>query len=317
MPVKTMGNPGSDVFLVLLPGGPSGDGLVYERVFPFFKNYLEPHYRVVYYDQRGAGNCQGTYDSERLNLNQLSEDLDQVVRTISEVNENATIFLLGYSYGGSLGATYLLNHEAPAALRGFISIAGAFDRSEQGRNQQRLTVYLLDKWVEEGYIDSYEYLEEGFRCADLENPEQCAADSIRTLRKVEAGLDELGAYGQFDLSFKSIAGLLSFALFSQSNPIASGLQEGQCGGFFQTEFDTLTLSRHAARIKTPTLLINGRYDTNVPFFDAQRMYDSIGTSDDQKELVILEQSGHLPMQTEPQRLGEAIIRFIEGLLRER
>lgn len=64
-------------------------------------------------------------------------------------------------------------------------------------------------------------------------------------------------------------------------------------------------------ISLPALFIHGRYDTNVPFFEAETAYLMIGTPLDQKRLVILEHSGHLPMITEPDRLSANIIDFIE------
>jgi pimeloyl-ACP methyl ester carboxylesterase len=59
------------------------------------------------------------------------------------------------------------------------------------------------------------------------------------------------------------------------------------------------------------LILNGRYDTNVPFFEAEKVYENIGTPIVNKSLIILEKSGHLPFFTEPELLAESIIAFIE------
>ncbi|MCB0667124.1 MAG: alpha/beta hydrolase, partial [Saprospiraceae bacterium] len=69
-------------------------------------------------------------------------------------------------------------------------------------------------------------------------------------------------------------------------------------------------------IKTPILLVNGRFDTNVPFFEAQEIFDKIGTPVHQKKILILEQSGHLPFSTEPEVLAHAILEFMAQISRD-
>lgn len=311
MPVKIRGKAGSPVFIVLLPGGPAGDGLAYGTVFPFFKNYLETEYRMVYYDQRGAGNCQGVYDTTTLNLSQLSNDLDKIVSVVRKENDHAQVFLLGYSYGGALGLTYLQDQDRAAGIAGYISVSGAHDRRDQARFQQKLIEYFVRKWREEGLLN-YEFLQDGFRCDDGPDRAQCRRDSVANRRKMEMLFEEVAAYNKFKMHPANISRLLSFAFLSQSNPLQSGINESQNGRYYQPEFDGLHLSDETKGVKTPVLLISGRYDTNVPFFDAQAVYEGIGTREEKKNLVILEKSGHLPMFTQPEELAGHIIRFIEN-----
>ena len=311
MPVKISGNTESSIYIVLLPGGPAGDGLVYRRIFPLFRKFIEPNYQMVYCDQRGAGNCQGIYDTTSLNLQQLSEDLDKVVSVIKEENKQAQVYLLGYSYGGALGFSYLLNPAYQAKINGFISVEGAFDRRLQSDYQNQFVEHLLEQWVEEGYLDSYDAMKNGYTCDGREDEVQCKKDSVEVVAKVAARLDEIENYNQFKVNGASIRNLLSYTFFSQSNPITSGMNEGQNGKYYQTEFDNLLLSDQVEAIKTPMLLISGKFDTNVPFFDAQKIYERIGTPTQQKSLILLERSGHLPMITEPEELVGHILQFIE------
>lgn len=311
MPVKIRGNGHSPVFIVLLPGGPAGDGLAYSTVFPFFKNYLETEYRMVYYDQRGAGNCQGVYDTTTLNLPQLSDDLDKIVSVVRKENDHAQVFLLGYSYGGALGLAYLQDPDRAAGIAGYISVSGAHDRRDQARFQQKLIEYFVIKWREEGLLN-YEFLQDGFSCDDRPDRAQCRRDSVANRRKMEVLFEEVAAYNKFKMHPANISRLLSFAFLSQSNPVQSGMNESQNGRYYQPEFNELQLSDQIEEVKTPMLLISGRYDTNVPFFDAQAVYEGIGTKEEKKNLVILEKSGHLPMLTQPEELAASIIRFIEN-----
>lgn len=311
MPVTVSGNPASSTFIILLPGGPAGDGQVYRRVFPVFRKALEPRYRLVYYDQRGAGNCQGRYDTATLNLRQLSDDLNRIVSVLQASYERPKIFLLGYSYGGAVGMTYLLNSDYRPNVAGFIGLAGAFDRRYQAEYRERLVAYWLRDWVKEGYIDSYESLTEGYRCADRQDPDQCRRDSVRVKERVDARLAEVATYNQFKLTPAAIGRLLGVVFFSPTNPLLSGSNENQNARYFQPEFDNLLLSDRVGAITTPILLLNGRYDTNVPVFDAQRIFGQIGTPAAVKSLVVLPESGHLPMLTEPEELARQIIGFVE------
>lgn len=311
MPVKVSGKVTSGTFLILLPGGPAGDGLVYQKVFPMFKQQLEKQYAMVYYDQRGAGNCQGSYATNTLHLAQLSEDLSSVIASIRQMYPSPRIFLLAYSYGGALGITHLLNTENRSEITGLISIAGAFDRKLQSEQQTKLIEYCLQKWQSDGIIKSYDALKEGFSCKNEAKPEQCRQDSIELQAKVQSLLQEVEQYNTFKVNVGSVLRLLDFAFFSQSNPIFSGSNEALHGQYYQPEFDSLQLSEQVADLTTPIILINGRWDTNVPFFTAQEMYERIGTPAGRKQLLILEQSGHLPMLTEPMELARGIIGFIE------
>ena len=312
MPVQVGGNKTSGTFLLLLPGGPAGDGLVYQKVFPFFREELEKQYAVVYYDQRGAGNCQGSYDPATLNLDQLSRDLSAIITAIQEEYPTPRIYLLAYSYGGALGITHLLKPDNRKAISGMISIAGAFDRKEQSRQQVKLIEYYLNEWEKAGRIQNLDLIRDGASCEDQPDLAACRRDSLALRRNIDELFGEVERYNQFKFSGAALSRLLDFALFSPSNPIFSGRNEALHGKYYQPEFDSLQLSDRASEIPTPMLLINGRWDTNVPFFTAQTMYDRIGTDPTQKQLLILEESGHLPMLTEPKELSRAIVQFIEG-----
>ncbi len=313
MPVTISGNTSSNTFILLLPGGPAGDGQVYRRAFPVFRKYLEPHHQMVYFDQRGGGNCQGTYDTSSLNLYQLAADLDRVIEVIRHRRPKARIVLLGYSYGGALAMTYLVDPDYREKVAGMIGLSGAYDRSLQSEYQDQLIVALLDHWVAQDLLDNYDALEAKYSCLNTPDPALCQSDSIQTQRKVTRLFQTVERANQFPINLTSLGRLLAYSFFSQSNPITSGMNEAQNGTYFQSEFDSLLLSDRIGEIRTPLLLIHGRYDTNVPFLDAQTVFERIGTAFPDKKLVILEQSGHLPMLTEPEPLAEAILAFLRKL----
>jgi len=311
MPVRIAGKARSHQYLVILPGGPAGDGQLYRRVFPMFRKQLEPKLKVVYYDQRGSGASGGTIEPASLSLAQLSQDLDRIIEVIKEEDKRAEIYLLGYSFGGSLGMHYLLDPVHQAKVEGFIGLCGAYNRKLQAKYQQQLIGGLLDHWVEQGEITNYRTLLTEYRCADQVNPERCERDSLLRLSDLLIRIEDLERYNHFPLSGKNIGNLLSGVFYSPSNPITSGINESHNGIYFQSEFDSLLLGDQVSVIETPSLLMAGRYDTNVPYFDAQEIINLLGTEKDNKQLLILEKSGHLPMFTEPDLIAAEILKFVD------
>lgn len=81
MPAYIRGNAASNVFILLLHGGPGGSGLAYSN--GIYAKKLEEKYAMVYLDQRGQGMSQGKYDASDLTVNGLAADVFAVVKTLS------------------------------------------------------------------------------------------------------------------------------------------------------------------------------------------------------------------------------------------
>lgn len=122
LPVMTEGNKESNKYLIVIAGGPDGDGIMYHYVFPFFKK-LERSYQMVYYDQRGSGNAKGSPLKSTFNLAQHAIDLDKIIDKIRVTNAKASIYLIGYSYGASIGLHYINKKEPDGAIDGVIMIS--------------------------------------------------------------------------------------------------------------------------------------------------------------------------------------------------
>ena len=300
------GNKAAHQYLIVIAGGPAGDGIMYHYVFPFFKK-LEKNYKVVYYDQRGSGNAKGKPKIGSFNINQHAVDLNKIILALKEQDVHASIYLVGYSYGGSIALQFLKNREFKNQIEGAIMIAGAFDRKLRNQYQQKLTIEFLERWVNEGYIESYDYLTSEFSCPpDLIN---CKQDSLETIKKVNKRFKQIDKASKFPINLTSIKNLLHYGLFAPGNPFRSAKNEAKNAGYSQQEFDSLILTNDL-HISTPLLLVTGRLDTNVPYYDAQHLYNMLELKNENKKLLILERSGHLPMFTEPECMIEAIKTFL-------
>ena len=71
--VEVDGNRNSEVFILLLHGGPGGSGFVYNT--GEYSEKLESDYAVVYLDQRGQGASQGSYSASQVTLQRFADDV--------------------------------------------------------------------------------------------------------------------------------------------------------------------------------------------------------------------------------------------------
>lgn len=87
--------------VVVVHGGPGAD---FAYLHPL--SGLSGEYRVVFYDQRGAG-LSPREPAEEYNIDLFLRDLDDIVNIYSE---NSPVRLIGHSWGGMLVTAYLAQH---------------------------------------------------------------------------------------------------------------------------------------------------------------------------------------------------------------
>lgn len=88
--------------LIVLHGGPGSDYRVYKE----YMDELSDSYRMIYWDQRGAGLSERVPDGE-LTLNQYLADLHELGNYFSP---GTPFHLLGHSFGGSYAVYYVQNY---------------------------------------------------------------------------------------------------------------------------------------------------------------------------------------------------------------
>jgi len=94
MPAYVFGNVESDVFIVVLHGGPGGTGMDY-RVGTY-KNDLEDQYAMVYFDQRGQGMAKGHLTGDEMTAEVMSEDVFVLAKALKErYGQDISLFLIG------------------------------------------------------------------------------------------------------------------------------------------------------------------------------------------------------------------------------
>ena len=97
LPVWITGNTSSNTFIVVVHGGPGAFSSLFQRS-PAFKD-LGKKYGLVYFDQSGTVNDQGTAGIEDVDDNVFAGQTDMVVEYVRQNYSGAKIFLMGHSNG--------------------------------------------------------------------------------------------------------------------------------------------------------------------------------------------------------------------------
>ncbi|MCF6241853.1 MAG: alpha/beta hydrolase, partial [Bacteroidales bacterium] len=80
MPVYIRGNITSKIIILIVHGGPGGNGLEYRD--GFWTVDLEKKYAMAYWDQRGQGMSQGHYNQSDVTISKMVEDMDAVIKVL-------------------------------------------------------------------------------------------------------------------------------------------------------------------------------------------------------------------------------------------
>lgn len=97
--VRVAGAERATVPLIVLHGGPGGNHFVFERTAG---RLLEPARTVVYHEQRGCGRSEAPTDTSEYGVPLLVADLHALVEHLNVPR----VDLLGYSFGGGLALEY-------------------------------------------------------------------------------------------------------------------------------------------------------------------------------------------------------------------
>ena len=126
MPVYVHGNNSEYIYIIFIHGGPGDSG--YANRAGKAATELENKYVMVYWDQRGQGMSEGKYDSEDITIDIMAEDLHALILVLkSKYGDDCNFFLLGHSWGGTLGTAYLLKNDYQNEITGWIEVDGSHD----------------------------------------------------------------------------------------------------------------------------------------------------------------------------------------------
>lgn len=304
MPAYIHGNGSEKVFLIILHGGPGGTGLVYRSAT--IRSEVEKQYAVVYFDQRGSGISQGSYSKDEINIDIMAEDVLALVKVIKQkYGSDSRFFLMGHSWGGTLGTATLLKDQNE--FLGWIEVDGA--HNAKGMYFEYITEYERVATEQIALGNSINYWESVKSLVEEVDVTQYSHnDFFKLNREAFKAEEQLANDNVIDNSSLELD--ISYLLKTNrliSNWNKSNIDDQLTIG--QGLFENISYTNRLSEITIPSLVLWGKHDLIVPFSFAQEAYDNLGSSI--KELVIFQKSGHSPMSNEADLFAGEVIRFMD------
>lgn len=310
LPVWVRGNSNSQKFIVFINGGPGLTSLDIAKADMFgWSSGLEKDFAMVYYDQRGCGNAQGNIDLNTLTIEQYVDDLDAIVDVLKAKYEQAEVYLMGHSFGGFIGANYLLSGNLQDKIAGWISVDGAYNFDYDLSWQYRRT-FLINIANEE--IDK-----------DQNSDHWNSALEWATVNSIIESREQknewrsfIGAPGQRiipeELAELSVKHYLKIGFSSSYNPVPAYLSKNLqiVNDRLNGDAEGVNLIASVSGITLPTLMIWGRYDDLIVPEEGQDVFNNIGTADTDKHFSLIANSSHEPYISSPVEFQEAITQFV-------
>lgn len=298
MPAFIHGNASDKVFLIILHGGPGGNGLFYRT--NTIKSEIEKNNAVVYFDQRGSGLSQGNYDKNGTSIDIMAEDILALARILKhKYGQDSKLFLMGHSWGGTLGPATLLKDQSPFV--GWIDVAGAHDPKGSYAQYQESIKEMADQQIALG--NSKDFWQNAIAITDSVSPEYNIPD-FGKLNQIGHDAEEVyvadGLVDSLKVDYETT--LNPYTVYVNSIFIKYRLLKNN------DLFGSVSFTDHLHEITLPSLVLWGKYDLVVPFHYAQEAYEKLGS--EEKDLFIFQRSGHSMMLNEPDLFSEKVIDFI-------
>lgn len=320
MPVWVRGNTDSGVFIIFNHGGPGssalfevylesapGDGSI-DGVSPL--KALEEDYAVVYWDQRHQGNAQGNADPDETTWEDFGADLELVVDVLNERHDVEDVFMIGQSWGQAVGTIYMTLGERwetrQSKLSGYIDYKGNISANQPYSFAVPKATELAQEAIEAG--DEIGFWEDCLDFWATRDTLSSGTEFVRHSDCVDNAMDALIPYGErvrTSIDFTFISPHSGWYHWANNKATTRS-------SFMNRVVAESPLLETAHRVQIPTLMIHGRLDLQAPPEVGQWFYDTIETPDVDKELVILEESGHGAVRGDVEIFQQSIEEFIES-----
>ncbi len=297
LPVWVRGNANAETFIFFVHGGPFDTAIemdVWKYLEPLYQDYA-----MVFFDQRGGGYAHGER-AVNLTEEQFVEDVEVVVQLIKDkYPQAANLFLMGHSWGGYLGTSFLKTGDNQLGFKGWIELAGAHNFQLNWLASRDFCInYALAKIASGSETGKWEGLLQRVQ----ETPEITNYDELIAINSAAFEVAQDLNSGKSEFEEPSSSYILSSPAgigFSQKNNRL--MEELLVNGNLNPDMPSIVL---------PSLLIYGGEDPIVPIASGQNGYDFLGTPEEDKYLVVLENSGHSVWEYEIDEFFDAVTTFI-------
>jgi proline iminopeptidase len=294
MPVTVAGNVDSKKFLVIIHGGPGGNGLEYRDTY--VRTEVEKEAAVVYWDQRFAGNTQGNGGDPYITA--FRQDIKNLLLILkAKYGSDNDFHLFAHSWGGFLAPYFLTDGENQNMVKSWIQIGGAHNYRMNDSLTLEMLIHYGDIELEAGNnVAEWEEIVEWCKANGFEGKENTSM--LNNFAHKAEGLIYDIFEPEPDNPHQRPAKLSHW-----SNGISSSMLEIDGPAYYTPISDQLF------KIQIPTLLLWGKYDFVCPPELADDIEENIGSTDVSK--IIYNHSGHSPMMNQPEEFWNDVLNWLK------
>jgi len=268
-----------DINVLLLHGGPAST----HEYFECFENFLPAKgIEFIYYDQLGSGNSEIPKDTILWDLPRFVEEVEQVRKALNLNNDN--FYLLGHSWGGILAIEYALKYQDN--LKGLI----ISNMMSSAPDYDKYAHEVLAKQMDPVVLDTILMLESK---GDFENPKymelliQNYYESHICRFPIEEWPEPL------------------LRAFNKINSEIYTIMQGPSEFGISGKLEKWDRSADLPKLKVPTLVIGGQYDTMDPGH-----MKWMSTQIPNGSYLYCPNGSHLAMYDDQQIYFEGLIKFL-------
>ena len=300
MPVLVEGNAASKIMVLFVHGGPGGSGISLNNSADM-TTYLESTYAVAYWDQRGAGTAQG---NGPLTFDAYVEDMAKVIAVLKHrYGSDIKLFVMSHSWGGLIVPGYLTQNSNQNEVKGWINVAGAHN-------------YYMNDSLTRAYLLSFgkDQIAKNIHTTDWQKVvDYCEANIPNYNYSVSQAYASCAFSAEGYITDIHTSSMNISSVLTQGYPTSLFWMASNTGA---TQFSALgkdiirrEFSTKLNLINKPILCITGKYDFTCPKGLAEEVMNKVSSK--KKKLVILQHSGHICMDNEPEPFFKEVKAFIE------
>ena len=275
--------------LLFLHGGP---GVANRHSITKTHRDLLDRFTLVTWDQRGTGGSYKDVEVKTLTLERMTDDANELVLWLCKRFNKDKIFVIGGSWGSVLGS--FLAYRYPSSVAAFVGFGQVVNGT---RNEEISYDFAMKSAVKAGDTESVNILKSigppanGIYVGGL--------DGLMKQRKIMMKYNGYSPDSKNDSLFKS---MVLPIVFSGEYSLVDiyGILNG-----YKLVLTTmwpsiagLDIAKETGRFEVPYYIFDGRLDYNTPAVLVEEYFETIEAPI--KELIWFENSGHNPMNDEPE-----------------
>lgn len=286
------GNNINNPVILFIHGGPGQAEIGYIREL---QKELEEKFVVVRWDQRGSGLSASKHiPKESINAHTLVSDANEITDYLIKRFNKSQIFIAAHSWGTIVATNAVKNN--PEKYSAYIGIGQYSDSKESEKTSYEYAVSEAKRQNNKEILKQLEKI----------GPPPYTADDVLTRAQC---LSQLGCIfktePQINMS-KSLMLSPEYNLVTKLYYLKNALSSIQ---MLKPELLKVNFLEEVTELKVPVYFIMGKYDYFTPTSIVEKFYNKLQAP--KKELILFENSAHIPQLEENQKFNKTIIRILE------